>query len=69
MNPGTYILRVWREPSARDAWRASLTDAATREKVYFATPSALLRFLAERSRSDPTRGPEAPHHPVRAPPE
>jgi hypothetical protein len=43
-----YILRMWLEPSqAGPTWRASVTDAKSQEKYYFATPERLTLFLQE----------------------
>jgi hypothetical protein len=42
-----YVVRIWRKPTADGpgVWRASVTDVASREKCYFATPRALAAFL------------------------
>jgi hypothetical protein len=44
-----YVVRIWREPTAEGSgvWRASVTNVASREKCYFATPKALATFLGE----------------------
>jgi hypothetical protein len=43
-----YILRLWLEPSQEGpTWRASVTDAKSQERRYFATPEALTLFLRE----------------------
>lgn len=46
---GVFIVRLWLEPgeSAADTWRASVMNALTRKKVYFSSPEALSRYLAD----------------------
>ena len=52
MGSGSYILRIWLEPSVHNTWRASVIDLQTTKKVYFSSPAALVRFLAERLEGD-----------------
>jgi hypothetical protein len=43
-----YIVRVWLEPSQQGPiWRASITDARSHEKHYFANPDALVLFCED----------------------
>jgi hypothetical protein len=41
---GAFILRVWCE-GEREVWRASLQNAVTGKKIYFATLERLCLFL------------------------
>lgn len=45
---GTFIVRVWLEPTLEGAgvWRASATDTVSKERHHFAKPEELMRFLA-----------------------
>lgn len=50
MNPMAqyiYVVRIWREPTADGAgsWRASVSDAQSREKRFFASPRTLAAYL------------------------
>jgi hypothetical protein len=49
----SYLVRVWWEPRPQgQVWRASVTDLATGERKYFATPERLARHLEKRSVMD-----------------
>ena len=63
MGSGSYILRVWLEPSVQNSWRASVIDLQTNKKVYFSSPAALVRFLAERLEGDGLKVLEYPKPP------
>ena len=63
MGSGSYILRVWLEPSVHNTWRASVIDLQTTKKVYFSSPAALVRFLAERLEGDGLKVLEYPKPP------
>ena len=43
-----YVLRLWREGDLPEAWRVSLEDVRSREKVSFNTLTDLYRFLQGR---------------------
>ena len=44
---GTYIVRVWLEPTAKvgQTWRASILDNTTKERRFFSDPESLIVFL------------------------
>ena len=43
-----YVLRLWREGDLPEAWRASLEDVRSREKVSFNTLTDPYSFLEDR---------------------
>jgi hypothetical protein len=43
------VLRLWRNGSETDDWRASLQDLRTREQVRFSSLDALMRYLEGRT--------------------
>lgn len=61
----SYMLRLWRgAPDAHPAWRASLENPQTGERMGFADVGALFDYLADRTvegsaEPDPDRGPTA----------
>jgi hypothetical protein len=51
MNQDIYVMRLWHERGSYEnnqAWRVSITDTKTNQKVHFATLESLLNFFKEK---------------------
>ncbi len=51
----SYLLRLWRESGQKAAWRASLEDPRTGERLGFASLVDLVAFLENETRSRSSR--------------
>ncbi|CAN5753236.1 hypothetical protein BH24DEI2_BH24DEI2_14920 [soil metagenome] len=53
-----YVLRLWLDSNHSDAWRASLEDIRSKEKVRFSSLKELYRFLEGRRGAGEENGDE-----------
>jgi hypothetical protein len=47
-----YVMRMWHEQSDNDAWRVTITNTKTHEKLHFASLDKLVVFFKERLEPD-----------------
>ncbi len=51
-NQNIYVMRMWHEQSDHDAWRVTITNTKTHEKLHFASLDKLVAFFKEELELD-----------------